>query len=194
MGGMNLGGDRGAKGKKKGLRRPKRRINVLIDMTPMVDIAFLLLIFYMVSTIFAEPQAMEINLPPSKEDDIRTKESLVLTLRVAPDDRLYWNMAQDAPEPIEMSGIVKLFKDKVLEVPGMITLVKINKKAHYSRMVDILDRIEIVEYQFKQADPDYSYTFSLAPWTRLDTKTLARAAEASASEASEASEEEGTTP
>lgn len=188
MGGMNLGGDRGTKGKKTGLRRPKRRISIQIDMTPMVDIAFLLLIFYMVSTIFAEPQAMEINLPPTKEEDIRTKESLVLTLRVAPDDRLYWNMAQDDPEPIEMSGVAKLLKDKVLEVPGMITLVKINKKARYSRMVDILDRIEIVEYQFKQVDPDFSYTFSLAPWTRLDTKTLARAAEAAASG------EEGTTP
>jgi biopolymer transport protein ExbD len=53
--------ERAGKGHKKGLRRPKRRISVRIDMTPMVDIAFLLLIFYMVTTVFAMPQAMEIN-------------------------------------------------------------------------------------------------------------------------------------
>ena len=46
-----------------GLRRPRRRIAIRIDMTPMVDIAFLLLIFYMVTTVFSMPQAMEINLP-----------------------------------------------------------------------------------------------------------------------------------
>ena len=41
-------------------------------MTPMVDIAFLLLIFYMVTTVFAMPQAMEINLPKPEEIDNRS--------------------------------------------------------------------------------------------------------------------------
>ena len=54
--------ERAPKGAKKGLRRPKRRIAIRIDMTPMVDIAFLLLIFYMVTTVFSMPQAMEIKI------------------------------------------------------------------------------------------------------------------------------------
>ena len=55
--------DRRSSGKKKGLntRRPKRRVGVRIDMTPMVDVAFLLLIFFMVTTVFRTPQALEIN-------------------------------------------------------------------------------------------------------------------------------------
>ena len=61
--------ERAPKGGKKGLRRPKRRIAIRIDMTPMVDIAFLLLIFYMVSTVFSMPQAMEINLPPKDQEE-----------------------------------------------------------------------------------------------------------------------------
>ena len=56
------------KGKAK-LRRPKRRIGIKIDMTPMVDIAFLLLIFYMVTTVFSMPQSMELNLPPKPKED-----------------------------------------------------------------------------------------------------------------------------
>ena len=44
--------------------KKKRRIGISIDMTPMVDVAFLLLIFFMCTTVFRKPQALEINLPP----------------------------------------------------------------------------------------------------------------------------------
>jgi len=43
----------------------KRRINIAIDMTPMVDIAFLLLIFYMTTTSFKPPEKFEVILPTS---------------------------------------------------------------------------------------------------------------------------------
>ena len=77
--------------KGKGLRRPKRRVAIKLDMTPMVDIAFLLLIFYMVSTVFAMPQAMEINLPPIEEDEpVEIKESNLLTLYVDGESRFWW--------------------------------------------------------------------------------------------------------
>ena len=185
MGAVDLGAVK-QKGKKKGLRRPKRRVSIKLDMTPMVDIAFLLLIFYMVSTIFAQPQAMEVNLPPT-QDEAKTKQSKVLTIRVDAKDRMFWNVGDTDPELIELTALPKLLEDKVREVPGLITLLKINKGARYSRMVELLDRIEIVEYRLRQAqkaaiergtlpadEPEFSYTFSLGPWTRLDTKTIAR--------------------
>jgi biopolymer transport protein ExbD len=43
----------------------KRRINIVIDMTPMVDIAFLLLIFYMATTQFKPPEKQHVTLPSS---------------------------------------------------------------------------------------------------------------------------------
>ena len=89
--------ERQSRGQKKGLRRPKRRISIRIDMTPMVDIAFLLLIFYMVTTVFAMPQAMEINLPPEK-DDIEIAETNLLTVRVDGDSRYWWNLRRVAPD------------------------------------------------------------------------------------------------
>ncbi len=86
--------------KTKGLRRPKRRIAIRLDMTPMVDIAFLLLIFYMVSTVFSMPQAMEINLPPIEEEDeeIEVKESNLLSIRVDQENRFWWNLKIPTPE------------------------------------------------------------------------------------------------
>ncbi len=68
MGGLGGGGE-----EKKAVKTAtgkivyKRRLGIRIDMTPMVDIVFLLLIFYMVTTVFAMPQAMEVNLPDKDE-------------------------------------------------------------------------------------------------------------------------------
>src|SRR3989442_4550307 len=51
-------------------------------MTPMVDVAFLLLIFFMCTTVFRKPQALEINLPPDPNAKVEIAESNVMTLRV----------------------------------------------------------------------------------------------------------------
>ena len=87
--------------KGKGLRRPKRRVSIRLDMTPMVDIAFLLLIFYMVTTVFAMPQAMEINLPPAdQKEPVDIRESNLLTIRVDGEGRFWWNPGTPSPDKI----------------------------------------------------------------------------------------------
>src|SRR5882672_6402115 len=93
------------KGKGRGFGRPKRRVGVRIDMTPMVDVAFLLLIFFMVTTVFRTPQALEINLPPDENVKIQIAESKVLSLRVLPDDRTYWKRGTDPWARTDMTGL-----------------------------------------------------------------------------------------
>lgn len=157
--------ERAAKPGKKGLRRPKRRISIRIDMTPMVDIAFLLLIFYMVSTVFAMPQAMEINLPPADVDDdeILIKESNLLTVRVDDEGRFWWNMKAATPEnlpqalpthPETPDSVVYQFNADTLrglllarnrENSLLSTLVLIHRDANYKDMVNILDEIDVIE-------------------------------------------------
>src|SRR5260221_1483162 len=99
--------ERGGKKKKGGLsgRHPKRRVGVRVDMTPMVDVAFLLLIFFMVTTVFRTPQALEINLPPDKNAKVNVDETKVLTIRVLADDRAYW---RNAKEPWARTDVKKL--------------------------------------------------------------------------------------
>ena len=60
-------------------RRRRPRVGVRIDMTPMVDIAFLLLIFFMVTTVFRRPLAMEVNMPDPGAK-VEVPESNVLTI------------------------------------------------------------------------------------------------------------------
>lgn len=155
----------------KGHRRPKRRISIRIDMTPMVDIAFLLLIFYMVSTVFAMPQAMEINLPPAdQEEQVEVKESNLLTIRVDNENRYWWNLKTPTPEnlpdmlpsePLEPTDTVtyKLNSDSLRGLlvtqnranPRLNTLILINRKATYADMVNILDEIDVIERSWNAA-------------------------------------------
>ena len=90
MGAVDTPQPRAGKSKGKGFHRPKRRVGIRIDMTPMVDVAFLLLIFFMVTTVFRTPQALEINLPPDKQSTTQMAETKLLQLRVLSADRVFW--------------------------------------------------------------------------------------------------------
>ena len=111
-------------------------------MTPMVDVAFLLLIFFMVTTVFRTPQALEINLPPKEDIKIDIKRSLVLEIRVLPDDRVFWRNAEDPWARSDVPQLVSVFatwkgnKEKVV-------IVRIDREARFSYMVNIIDDLDL---------------------------------------------------
>src|SRR5437773_606862 len=133
--------ERKTKSKKKGFGRPKRRVGIRVDMTPMVDVAFLLLIFFMVTTVFRTPQALEINLPPDKDVKIEVKESKVLSVRVLP-DRAYWKHGTDPWARTEVPALAAVFKpwknDKEL-----VVVIKIDRDAKFNSMVNIIDELDL---------------------------------------------------
>lgn len=185
-------------GKHKGLRRPKRRLGIRIDMTPMVDIAFLLLIFYMVTTVFAMPQAMEINLPPKQdvdvqEDRIKVKESNLLRIYVDKYDDFYYKIGSSiatgadikVPMPIPADSVRELMIRYNWDRPKLNTLLLIHPEAKYSKMVDLLDEVEVVEALLRRNDdfmkvykaenPEeerFSYRYSIDHWSDRDTKVF----------------------
>jgi biopolymer transport protein ExbD len=65
MADVNTGGGDGGKHQKKRAKKSSTRI----DMTPMVDLAFLLLTFFVLTSTFAKPKTMEINFPAKAEDE-----------------------------------------------------------------------------------------------------------------------------
>jgi biopolymer transport protein ExbD len=61
--------------------KKKRRVSIVIDMTPMVDIAFLLLIFYMATTQFKPPEQQAVTLPTSSSQrDLPLKNFITITV------------------------------------------------------------------------------------------------------------------
>ena len=97
---VNTGGGGGGKHEKKRAKKSSTRI----DMTPMVDLAFLLLTFFVLTSTFAKPKTMEINYPADKPED--QKDQLVnnaLTFIMTKDDQVYYYfgafMADGVPNP-----------------------------------------------------------------------------------------------
>jgi biopolymer transport protein ExbD len=87
------------------MARPvKKRIGIKIDMTPMVDVAFLLLIFFMSTTQFKPPEQVPINLPGS-HSSLKLPESDVLIISVAKDSRI--NMSLGSPNLDAQIGFMK---------------------------------------------------------------------------------------
>ena len=131
-------------GKKKGggFRRPRRRVGVRIDMTPMVDVAFLLLIFFMVTTVFRTPQALEINLPPKEDIKVDVAKSKVLEVRVLPDDRAYWRNAEDPWARTDVQTLATVFQPFRAN-KEKIVIVRIDRDAKFSNMVNIIDELDL---------------------------------------------------
>jgi biopolymer transport protein ExbD len=109
--------DSGKGGKHKKVRAKKQSTH--IDMTPMVDLAFLLLTFFMMTTTFGKPKTMEINMPV--KPDIPENQTLVnnaVTILLSGDDKIYWYFGELKPETkLELTnysndGLRKLFLDK----------------------------------------------------------------------------------
>ncbi|MCH9030754.1 MAG: biopolymer transporter ExbD [candidate division Zixibacteria bacterium] len=156
---------------KKGLRRPKRRLSIVIDMTPMVDIAFLLLIFYMVTTVFSQPQAMEFNLPDpdEAENEIEVKASNLLTLWVDNTNEVFWMIGMPNADTLPVFlpgdpnaddslgyvihglGLLQMLAEENNANNRLNTLILINEDARFSAMVEILDNIDLLERQWNNA-------------------------------------------
>lgn len=160
MGGMDVGGGKPQQ-KGVGLRRPVKRVAIRIDMTPMVDIAFLLLIFFMVTTVFRAPQAMEVNLPPT-DAKVEVPESNVLTVYIDQNEDFFYRMATGNLTSTSMKDLEELFHAESNLNPELIILVKLHRNARYEMMVDVMDELEIAGMS----------RFSLVPMTEEDIELL----------------------
>jgi biopolymer transport protein ExbD len=90
------GSDKGGKHKK--IRAKKSSTH--IDMTPMVDLAFLLLTFFILTTTFSKPKTMDITMPIKdkikEEDRTKIKASLAMSILLTKDDKIIWYMGMDS--------------------------------------------------------------------------------------------------
>lgn len=136
-------------GKKDGKIRSKKS-STKIDMTPMVDLAFLLLTFFMLTTTFNKPQTMEIIMPdkPKAEDKApEVNEKKVITLVLGAKDKIYWYRGITKPEvettTFSKDGVRKVLLDNNAAIPDMLVLIKPTDESRYKNVVDILDEMSI---------------------------------------------------
>jgi biopolymer transport protein ExbD len=159
---LNTGDGGGKKGSKK-VRSKKS--NAKVDLTAMVDLAFLLITFFMLTTSLSKPQSMNLGLP-DKEDkkepqkDIKVDQVRTMTIIMGKNDKIKWfHGLLEAPEaggaPTDgvygKNGIRKEILKRVTSIPqatgdkdkGMIVIIKPTKESTYRNLVDILDEMAI---------------------------------------------------
>jgi len=121
--------------------RRRKRVNIRIDMTPMVDVAFLLLIFFMVTTVFRRPLAMEVNLPEAHAR-VEVPESNVLTVYIDGQEQMFYKMGPGEIVPTDWTALDATIRGNAEVNPDLIVLVKISRDAPYEYMVDMMDALE----------------------------------------------------
>jgi biopolymer transport protein ExbD len=161
-------GDGGGKGKKV----RSKKSNPGVDLTAMVDLAFLLITFFMLTTSLSKPQAMTVPMPDKDniqepKDNTKVPEERMMTILIGKDNRILWYMGRfDAPTiPPTEAGFGKngIRKDLLKNVQlgkqyaaqerdpkpnqGLIVNIKASDKATYKNLVDILDEMAITEPQ-----------------------------------------------
>jgi biopolymer transport protein ExbD len=143
----------GGGGGKKGGKIRSKKTSTRVDMTPMVDLAFLLLTFFVMTTTLQKPQTMEIAMPEDDKDEKapQVNEKHVLTLIMGENDKIYWYIGITDPEVritnFSPTGIRKLLLEKKRDIPKLVVLIKSLDTSKYKNLVDILDEMNITSTQ-----------------------------------------------
>lgn len=146
-----------------------------IDFTPMVDLGFLLITFFMLTTTLAKPQIMALVMPEKDvelEERDPIKESKVLTLMLGKDDKVFYYEGITEPKldstDFSAEGLRRVILDKQVKVKGLFgeeefedfktkeprkgsflnVLIKPTKDAKYKNLVDVLDEMSITKVRY----------------------------------------------
>ncbi|WP_166924752.1 ExbD/TolR family protein [Flavobacterium poyangense] len=172
---LNTGDGGGGKG---GKVRSKKQ-NSKVDLTAMVDLAFLLITFFMLTTSLSKPQSMDLSLPDKNPDEknekpVKVDENRTMTVMLGADNKMIYYMGLLAtpiagPKDIAYGkdGIRKellarkksvLAYSTALGKPknGIIVIIKPTKKSNYRNLVDILDEMAITGVETYAIVPEFT--------------------------------------
>lgn len=161
---LNTGGD-GGKGKKV----RSKKMNPGVDLTAMVDLAFLLITFFMLTTTLSKPQSMPLAMPekdpPTEKDPMPVPETRTMTILIGKNNSIVWYLGffetpivPPTQEKFGKDGIRKVLLQRVAAAKeaakregkpkeGLIVNIKASDEANYRNLVDILDEMAITDPQ-----------------------------------------------
>ncbi|REC47033.1 biopolymer transporter ExbD [Chryseobacterium pennipullorum] len=163
------------KGGKGGKVRSKKQ-STRVDMTPMVDLGFLLITFFMFTTTFSKPNVMDLGLPAKPKDETKKpppteiKLSNSISILLGKGNRVFWHQ-QDATSlndqtlmetTLDREGIRKVIqqaKSRAADQSKFTVIIKPTDDAVYKNFVDILDEMAITKSE------QYGVT-DLKPWEK----------------------------
>jgi biopolymer transport protein ExbD len=153
MGEINQSADNHGK-QSVGVKKSKK-LSTRVDLTPMVDLGFLLITFFIFTTTMSEPTSMKLNLPKDVKDQgdfMDIKESSVITIIPSKDNQIYYYEGKLLPngsniKVTDFSNIRNIIiqKKKTSDPEFFFVVLKPTPGATYGNTVDLLDEFIINE-------------------------------------------------
>lgn len=145
----------GGGGKHDGGKVRSKKVSTRVDMTPMVDLGFLLITFFILATTLSKPSSMTLNVPDKTkiEETEPLKASNVMTIFLGDNNKAYYIFGKAANEDPEVKTIGygyelrKAIQDNTRKVPEdkFVVVIKPTSKSTYKNMVDVLDEMAITK-------------------------------------------------
>ncbi|MCO5237224.1 MAG: biopolymer transporter ExbD [Chitinophagaceae bacterium] len=143
--------DSGGGKKGPGVKKAKK-LSTRVDMTPMVDLGFLLITFFIFSTTMSQPTAMQLIMPKDTEkveEQTKIKASGALIILLGKDNGVYYYEGDD-PTQLQTSTYKKIReviinKKKSTKPEDFVVVIKPNSEANYQNVVALLDEMAINE-------------------------------------------------
>jgi biopolymer transport protein ExbD len=136
-------------GKRSNGKVRARKRSTKIDMTPMVDLAFLLLTFFILTSTFRDLRILRVEVPKPVDDVSLLQpinEKNVLNLVLAENNKIYWWVGIDSPAKLtdySQNGVRKILLEEGRANPKLMVVIKAKDDCRYENMVDILDEVVI---------------------------------------------------
>jgi biopolymer transport protein ExbD len=147
---INTGGGGHKKG--PGVKKSKK-LSTRVDLTPMVDLGFLLITFFIFTTTMSQPTAMRLFLPKDTdkpEEQNKVKASGALTLLLGKNDVVYYYEGELAPDASNFKTTtfkdirdVIINKKKATDPQDFVVVIKPNAESTYKNAIDALDEMTI---------------------------------------------------
>jgi biopolymer transport protein ExbD len=150
------GGHKKGPGVKKG-----KKLSTRVDLTPMVDLGFLLITFFIFTTTMAQPTAMNLAMPKDTNDEkdkTEVKESGALTFLLGKSDVVYYYFGKDLGHmqttTYKDARKIIIEKKKTTPADDFFVTIKPDKDATYKNAVDMLDEMSIADVKrYAMIDP-----------------------------------------
>ena len=111
-------------------RRSKRRVR--IDIHPLIDVVFLLLIFFMVTTTFSQRPGMKLELPASETASTQSLQELTVVLTY--DQRVFFQGRE-----IEISNLPNLLEKELKKSSEKMVIISADRRVEYGKVVAVMD-------------------------------------------------------
>ena len=116
--------------------KSKNQLKVGIDPTPLVDVMFLITIFFMLTSSIIKTASINVNLPKSLTPDSQPRTSINIT--ITKDEKIYIN-----DNLVSLEDISPIVKRVTIKDPSVPVIIRGDKDIKYQLLVDVMDRVRI---------------------------------------------------